>query len=64
MDNEFLKTSEKISNFVDFFLIEEGYEGWELDSFELTKNENGEEKRKKCRWKLIDGELKLVCDLD
>ncbi|MBK8828679.1 MAG: hypothetical protein IPO26_18890 [Saprospiraceae bacterium] len=62
MDNEFLKTSEKISNFVDFLLNEEGYEGWELGSFELTKIVNDDEIRKVCKWKIIDGELKLVCD--
>lgn len=61
MDNEFLKTSERISNVVDFLLNEDGQEGWELDNFQLTKIVNDLEERVDCKWVKISGKWELVC---
>jgi len=61
MENEFIETSKKITSFVDSLLIEDGFEGWKLDQFEITMEENGSEIRKKCKWELIKGKLEIVC---
>ena len=62
MDNEFLKTSERISNVVDFLLNEDGHEGWELDNFQLTKIVDDLEERVDCKWVKINGKWELVCE--
>lgn len=61
MDNEFLRTTERISNVVDFLLKEGGQEGWELNNFQVTKIVDEREKHMKCERVFINGKWELVC---